>query len=89
VKDVSAASCPYPAIGAIAFRRGEEYEINTGTYVNEESWEDKNRVLKLRFWRSSPPKSQAVVIVNVHTRKAYATFGRVKRIGESLCAFSE
>jgi len=78
-----ADGCPSPAIGSISFPPGDDYKISSGTYVNEESREE-NGVLLVRFYRPAP-KAESLVVIDVRKRKAYTTFGKIKRRRNIFC----
>lgn len=83
--------CPYPAIGFIAFASSDlhhdAHSFGSGSYVDTQSME-QNDLLTVRYWRPHP-KAQALVVMDLRTRKAYATTGTVKKFGNVWCAFSE
>jgi hypothetical protein len=79
--------CPPSAVGSITLgRESDSYE--TGSYVNDEMFEDHHRITA-RYWRLKPlPKVEALLVLDRVKKKAYTTFGSVRRFGNMWCAFS-
>jgi hypothetical protein len=77
--------CPYPAIGVINIH-GSNFDYSTGG-DNVET-QEHDRVLTVRFWLEHSP-AQALIVLDLSTEHAYATFGSVRRYGNRYCAFPD
>lgn len=77
--------CPPPAIGSIKIHVPNAYYEAGGNNV-ETNFE--NGVLTVWF-QVEHSSAQALVVLNVKTERAYATFGSVRRYRNTFCAFPD